>query len=850
MIRFLAPWLLLWLLIPLGYLALRRSELRGKTLTDRLAIWLRVGAIALLVLAWAGPQMKSRAENHYVYFLVDISQSTRAALSPDFLERLNRWASPQPRTQYGVIVFAEQPFVEAPFAPSLNLEELHTTLGGEATDLAAAIELALATFPQDGTKTIVLLSDGQPTQGALATATRRAAREGVPIFTMAMEAPATEFSIQDVRVPREVALGLPFAFQSVIYASRPSLARLLVYRDETLIASQELTLQAGLNFFEQRDELEQPGLHEYRAELIAPDDAILQNNVYRALVEAVGGPRILLVEADLKGPSPLERMLSSAGHVYARVSLRAFAPTPTSLLSYRAVILDDVPLKELSRSQIANLTHYVQDLGGGLWLIQGRRAVEEFYDRQLERLLPVTYEGPEELQRPALALVMLLDKSGSMGEIAGTQPKIELLKQAAIAAVDKLDARNLLGLIAFDSTYQWLVPLEPVRSRKGDIRRKIEGLSANGGTDVYNALRDAVASLQKVRARVKHILVFSDGKVAREGRDFERIFREIAQSTITASAIAIGAQADIEFLWRLAEVGQGIKYEVKDAKDLPQITLEEVIRLERARWIKGPVPVVPGPYAFELRQVDPRAIPPVDGYVLTFEKPMAQTLLQIRAEDAQADPLVSHWRYGLGKVLVLNTSFSDEGLGRWLSWEGLGTLAAELLSRVYSDAPLAPKELTLQTELEGSLLRVTAEAARDGRWLDLLSLEGRLSAPDSEPQALTFEQVAPGRYQASVPDLTEGVYLLSVGEESLGWVQEAISIPYAAEYRRIGVNQELLTRLSYETRGEYLENLEGLAPLLRGRAWFWRDIWQTLALLALALFLVDLIFRKLPTPGS
>ncbi|OGF53225.1 MAG: hypothetical protein A2Z21_09650 [Candidatus Fraserbacteria bacterium RBG_16_55_9] len=857
MIRFHHLWTLALLLIPLVYLFLRRHELGSRPIADRLAIALRIASISLLLISLAGPQLLSRAENHYIYFLADLSMSIRPSTSePLLMERLNAWAIPEPHTQYGLIVFGKQPFVELPFAPSLDLKAIHTEVEPVGTDLSAALKLALTTFPEEGTKTIVLLSDGQSTQGDVSEALVQAAREEVKIFTLPVDPPTSEFSIQDVRVPREVAVDLPFVLQSVIYASKPGRSRLLAYRNEMLISQQELTLHAGLNFVQQSDELHQAGMYEYRMELVAPDDALSPNNTYQALVEAVGDPRILLVEAENEShfPSPLERLLANAGHAYTKASLREFAPTPVSLLSYRAIILNDVALREMSRDQIEQLERYVRDLGGGLWLIQGRQAVEEFYDREFEMMLPVTYEGPEEVQRPALALVMLLDRSGSMGEAVEAMQKldkIDLLKEAAIGAVEKLDARNYLGIIAFDAKYDWVVPLGLVQNRKNDIAQAIQGLSAEGGTDIYDALRQALAQLTQVRARVKHILVFSDGKVSKENRDFERIFREIQDSTISASSIAIGAQADIDFLWRLAEAGNGVKYEVKDARDLPEITLQELVRIERARWIKGPVPVSPGPFAFELHNLDVNAIPPADGYVLTFEKPAAQTSLQIRTEeDLPADPLISQWQYGLGKVVVLNTSLTQEGLDRWLNWDGLSVLTAEILSQIYSEGPLQLKELTIQTKVEDSHLSVTAEAERDGLWLDLLSLEGHLSGLEGASQTLVFEQVGPGHYRATVEDLPEGVYLLRVDEKSLGRVEDVVNVPYAAEYRRISLNQEALSKIARATGGEYLEDAGTLPPRLQDRTRSYRDIWQPIALVALFFFLVDLIARKLPMPRS
>ncbi len=859
MIRFQNLVMLLWLLVPLalGLWAWRGGLWARRAVPERVALALRIAALTILALALSGPQLLSRVETHRIYFVVDLSESTRAArVADDWLAELRAWAVPRPHVEYGLIVFGREAFVEAPLGPTLDVDRVYTPVDGEGTDLAAALELALGAFPEGGAKTIVLLTDGRATEGVpeLEAALARAAREGVPVFTVPLEAPAGtgEFAVQDLRVPEEVAVDLPFEYRALVYASRPTTARWLVYRNDELIENTEVALQRGLNFLEGRDELREPGVYEYRVELVIPEggDTLPQNNAFRALVEAVGEPQIALVyDPETPSPTPLESLLRQAGYAYTRVPLGELAPTPASLLNYRAVVLDDVPLRALTRRQIEHLERYVRDLGGGLWVIQGRRAVEEFDDPEFERILPVTYEGPEEIQRPAIALVMLLDRSGSMGELAGAYRKIDLLKQAAMEAIERFEGKNLLGVIAFDSRYRWIVPLDRVEGRRSQILQEIGKLVPGGGTDIYEGLRDAIEALREVKARVKHILVFSDGKVARDRRDFRRIFREIAGSTISASSVAIGAQADFDFLWELAEAGRGAKYPVRDARDLPKITLEEFIRLERTRWIKGPVPTEPGPFAYELREIDPRAVPPVGGYVLTFEKPTAKTALVVRAGDDKTDPLVSSWRYGLGKVLVLNTSLSEGAdAGRWLEWADLSALVGELLGKVYSEQPLQPKELVVRTKHEGSRLSVVVEAERDGRWLDGLQPQGRLSTPEGEVVSLPFEQTAPGRYEATLDDVPEGVYLLRVGEETLGEVQEAFSVPYPEEYRRVGVNPDLLSRIAYTTGGQYLDTLEGLSEQLAREARVYRDLWQPLAVLALLLFVGDLIARKLPLP--
>lgn len=872
MMRFVHLWVLVLLLIPISYLIWRRREAWLQPLGERISIFLRVCGLAALLFALAGPQMLSHTGAHSVYFVVDRSASAAPAITlSELVDRLNRWAVPQPNTEYGLIVFGKEAFVETPLDASFQIEDLHTEVEPVGTDVSAALDLALSTLPDSGTRTVVLLSDGRPTEGELAQATARARRMGVEIYALPLETPSEEYAIQDLRMPQEVALEMPFRYQAVVSASNPGSGQVLTYRDEELIADRVVEFHRGLNFIEGSDELVEPGIHEYRVELrvlgaerdgrggsMTPaGDALSENNTYRALVKAAGGPGILVVErgdeknrekAESNGGSPLTQALGRAGFRYKRVSLREFAPTLTSLLPFRAVLMNDVPLKAITPGQMERLERYLRDLGGGFWLIQGQRAVSEFHSREFEQLLPVRYEGPKEVRKPALALVMLVDRSGSMGELAGRHQKIDLLKQAAAAAVKRLDNRNYLGMIGFDSDYEWLVPLGPVRDRKGQILDSIDSLFPNGGTDVYQALRDAVAQLKQVDARVKHLLIFSDGKVTRKGRDFDDLLGDIERSPISASSVAIGGQADKELLWDLAAVGNGARYPVQDARDLPEITMEELIRLERARWIKGPVPTREGPNFGDLlgAKLDTAAIPPVEGYVLTFEKQAAQTALVVGSEGAPEDPLISIWRYGLGRVAVLNSSFDAQGLGRWLNWKGLGEVTSTVMGRVYSEAPLQPKGLNVRTQIDGSNLTVVAEAQRNERWQDQLSLEGRLSSPEGVTRSFAFDQVAPGRYRATVNGVGEGIYFLGVEAPSAGRLERAISVPYAPEYERVGTDQDLLAQVAEGTGGAFLENLDDVSGLLKGKSYAYRDVWQPAVLLSLLLLLADLIARKLP----
>ena len=845
LIRFAHPWVLLLLLLPLA--GLLRRQVRSWPMLLRLLV------LTALILALSGPGVGSQVETRWVYFLLDLSQSTRLADDPaGLLAQVRQLAVPRPHTRYGLIVFGRQPLIEQSFQPTIAVREIHSTIDPLGSNIAAALLLALNSFPAEGGKSVVLLSDGRSSGGELDQVLARARGQGVQISAWPLADIHSEYWIARLQAPWQVSQQLPFRLQVQVFANSYAQDTLVIYRDGRLLPQmrRKVKLSPGLNRFSFQDQLDQPGLYRYQAVLQVPGDSLAQNNKYTVLVEAQGGPQVLLISAKTPDESVLPKLLAQAGYAYRQTTLRQWQPSAVGLLSYRAVILDNAPLSELNTEQIATLSGYVRDQGGGLLLIQGRSAVEGFDNKQFERILPLSYEGPQELRLPPLALVLVLDRSGSMGEAAGGARKLDLLKHATLGTVSALAPRSLLGIIAFSVGHQWVLSLGQVPSR-ASLAQAIGKLTAGGGTDLYPALQAAIGALAKVQARVKHLIVFSDGKVAKVGKDFSRLFRQIRADGITASAIAIGPNADMQILQELRRAGQGKIYQVMDAHDLPRITLEELRRVVRNRWLQGSSPVLPGPAVGRLGPVAPARIPPLDGHVLTFPKPTSEVELITPGQGEQPDALVSYWRYGLGQVAVLNTDLAGEGSGGWVRWSGLSRLVGQLLGQVYSEEPPQLAQFKLQTHLSGGRLQATVEAQRGGRWLDRLELKARLSQVGQAEIPLVFHQVAPGRYQASSGPLPQGVYLLqlqgaSAAGKDLGRLRRALSVPYPAEYRAIGLDQMTLVHIAQQTGGRYLEGASKLPPQLLGHRVIYLEIWPALLLAGLALFLADLITRKLP----
>jgi len=607
-------------------------------------------------------------------------------------------------------------------------------------------------------------------------------------------------------------------------------------------------LAPGPNEFELQEKLEKPGAFLYRARIDAESDTLPQNNELSSVVNSLEGSQVLLLEGwGLKKNEVVERLLQSSGYLYDKKVISDFELSAPSLAPYKAIVLNNVSIASLRAKEIAALRAYVEGLGGGLFVIQGKEAVEGVLHTQFEEILPVSFSIPQLADIPPLAVVLLLDRSSSMGEYAGGDQKIELLKRAATAAIQQLGEDDLIGVMSFSDGLAWEVELQKFlgNAQKREIAQKIEELSAHGGTVLYPALQEAFDRLENIQARIKHIVVFSDGKVEFDRSGFAGLFEKIRNSTITVSVVAIDEQPDMAFLQQLVNAGKGELYPAQDMRKLPLISLRVARDVIRSRWVEGEIKLEEAKDGW-LKDI--KEIPNLEGYVLTYKKETSQTALQSK----NGDPVLSFWRYGLGKVAVLNTDLEGRWSKKLIQWDELSKLLGQTLSRVYSEHVPSSEEMAIRIERLGSRLLVNVDLQEGGRWVNGAFLKGQLlgHSPRVE-KSVDFVQVLPGRYQAEIDGLDEGVYLLKVSVQK-GGIELAsgtknIVVPYPAEYKSFGLNAALLRQISSATNGVYIANEEGIPDGVLAQAGFeYRDFWGTSLLIAIAFFILDLILRKLP----
>src|SRR5690606_17000482 len=247
---------------------------------------------------------------------------------------------------------------------------------------------------------------------------RAALRSGVPVSTVPL-APRSdpEAQVSSVEVPAQVRQGEPFYVEVVVDANHDDEGLLTVYRGDHLVASERKTIKRGENRFRFQQSIESERLASYTARLSGlKNDTLLDNNAASGLVYAAGKPRVLLVESD---PKLVRDLVAALEQEEILVDVRPPQGMPDSLAdlqNYELLILSNVPATALSQRQMDVARTYVQDLGGGLMMLGGEHSfgLGGYYKSVLEEVLPVRSDFEKEKQKPGLAMVLVIDKSGSM----------------------------------------------------------------------------------------------------------------------------------------------------------------------------------------------------------------------------------------------------------------------------------------------------------------------------------------------------------------------------------------------------------------------------------------------------
>jgi Mg-chelatase subunit ChlD len=861
----------LLLVAPLLLWALQRSLADLPWQQRALAAVCRFGFLVCLVLGLAGVVRETRSERVCVVHLIDVSDS----VPEEALARAKQsvQASLDARRQgdeVRLITFARRPrMIElvqtdgtwlVPSTAQLRAQGegkvavSPRTPESAASDLQAALQLAYGVFPDGMLRKVVLHSDGLQTQGDIAGEASRARAQGVELWTQPFRfAPPAEAAIRSLTVPSKLEVGSPFKVVAQVYASREITGRARLYQDEMLnglSGVRSISLEPGENEIVFDSVVRFPGKVTYRLELDElSQDRFSMNNRYAVSAEVPGRPAVLFVDGHPEHATHLANALRAQ---QLDVEVRPPSGLPSSLAElerYALVILSDVSADQVSLSAQAEIERYVRDLGGGLIFAGGEVGfgLGGWAHAPLTRILPVRMDPERQKDIPSVAMVLVIDRSGSM-----TGLPLDMAKAACAATVSTLQSDDLIGVIAFDSLPNRYVKLQPARYR-GRIQNDIAQIQPGGGTAIFPALDAAYQDISVVQARKKHVILLTDGRADSQGiRD---LVQAMVAESITVTTVGLGNAVDAELLRSIADTGGGRYHAVPDPNTLPRIFTRETEMVSRAAAVHEWFPVVQTSNADFLKGLAMDTAPLLHGYVATrMKEPPAQ---QILASDT-GEPILARLRVGLGQTLAWTSDLKSNWAVDWLRWPGFGRFWGQLVREHMRQKHR--RELAMNQQVIGNDLLVSIDAFTVDQQFDN-GLTGKLFVTGSADSKSTagsesshdLRQSAPGRYEARMPLPDFGSFTLRAelsrpGDDgSLKPVAVSyghVSHPYPQEYAAFEPNLELMSELAALGGGKQDAPAAELFAPGDQHVIKREPLWPKFLFVALGLFLLDLLMRR------
>ncbi len=822
------PWYLaLLLVLPLMWWFSYRSLSGLGPVRRAVAITLRSLVFALIIAALAEANLVRTSDRLTVIFLLDQSSSIpdeqKEAMIDYTNEAIERYREEENKT--GVIVFGREAAIEIPpFDDDIHVPKvIESTLDPDYTNLASALKLAQASFPEDAAKRIVVVSDGNQNVGdALEQAGIMSdAGIGIDVVPVFYQSPA-EVSVEKVSTPSDVRIGQPFDVRVVLNnTSEPTaenngevngtlrITRSVEGRPQ-VVTDQPITLPPGKHVMTVRQELDQPSFYTFEARFLPDDrddDRMSQNNRATNFTYIRGSGQVLFIEDHLNS-GEYEQLINVLREQGLEVTVRPSNQLFTSLAElqpYDTVVLANVPRERFFEDQqIDILVRNTEQMGSGLVMLGGPNSFGAggWSNTELEKAMPLDFQirNPRVVPKGALALLM------HASEIARGNHWQKVIARESIKA---LGPQDYCGLIHWENMggEEWLWRgqsgngLIPVGANRDKMLARLSRMTPGDMPDFNPALIMARQAFSKVPdAAIRHMIVISDGDPTPPTK---AVVAGLVNTKVTVTTVAVGSHGpagNVE-LNNLATATGGKYYKVNQAKALPRIFQREARRVARPLIFEkqeGFGAEVRFPHEMISGIEEP--IPPLTGFVMTTvkENPLVEVeLVAPVSSDEANNTLLASWTYGAGRAVCFTSDAGARWTGDWTSWDGYDKLFTQMIR--WSMRPVGQQgEYTLSTDVESGRVRVVVTALdKEDEFLNFLDLSGAVIGPDMQPLPLRLEQTAPGRYVGEFDAMDAGNYFITLspgpGEAP---IRSGVNVPYSAEFRDRSTDEPLLEMLA------------------------------------------------------
>jgi len=876
-LQFDRPWLLLLLLllIPVALMARASVSSMGRT-ASIIAVTLRSIIILLLTASLAEPHLVRRGEGVTTTIILDRSQSVPLLLKSDAQEFLREATEYRQRDEdrIAVITVARDAAISA--MPDSNSRVSADIEPGDltATNLATAVRLALAIMPEDTANRIVLASDGNETIDNVLAAADLARANGVPVDIVVLQYEhANEVMFDRIIAPARARLGQSVNLKLVLRGQSETTGRVvLTMNDETLDLNGDeagnslpVAIEPGPNVIPLTLSLDDTGPQTFEAVFepdIASADMINDNNRAMAVTFVGAEGKVLVIDEDSAETASFRQAMVESEIAIDRLRPADLTDGLVQLAGYDAVVIANVPRYAFDESQVRELHAFVHDLGGGLIMLGGDQSFGAggWIDSDVAKALPVKLDPPQSRQMVRGALAMIMHSC----EMPQGNFWAQKTAESAITALSRLD---YCGIIEYSwnaagqpgiNNCVWAFPMQPVGDKVAAITATKQ-LTMGDMPDFAPSMQLALQGLMGVTAGKRHLIIISDGDPQPPSAQLLTDYKRNRVSISTVMVGGHGTTMDRTRMQNVAEATGGEFHNVLNPRKLPEIFIKEAEVVSRSLIQEGEYAArvtsrLPGPTeGYDM-------VPGVRGYVVTaMREGLAQVPIVIPTKEAN-DPLFAYWNYGLGRSIAFTSDLRGRWGTQWVPWSqfrGFWEQAVRWVMRQHS-----PRNLMLTTAIDGERAVIDLEALdSDTSFFNFMQFAETTTVvldPEGEATPLTLQQVGPGRYRGSFEIDSPGAYLVNVqyrgqseGETQSGYVQAAVTVPYAREYRAVRDNAALLKRLRDETNGREFDlaqdptlvNLFDRSELEVPRSL--KDVWDLMIIIAAMLFVLDVAVRRL-----
>ena len=821
---------------------------------SRLLGILRLAMLSLILLAMCGLAVKLPSRAGTVVVVTDRSQS----MSPDSEAKQKEaidliQGAMGNNVNLAVLSFGRDAAIEqspqsGKFAGFVN--EVH----GDASDLNGAIEKAMALIPRGAPGRLLMLSDGRWTGKDPSGVAAQAAARNIALDYRSMQRDSTnDVAISHIDAPEVVTPGESFMLAVWVRAPVPSEVSFELLRGNQRLAVGTRQVPSGLSRLIFRDKAIRPGTHQYTVRITGTEtDPVPENNSAKILV-GIEGPRPIL-HITTAADSGLARLLQAGGLDIKTAPPAAYHWSLDELSGYSAVLVENVLADEIGLHGMENLAVWVKEAGAGFMMTGGKHAYGPggYFRSPLEPIMPVSMELRQEHRKLSLAIVVAMDRSGSMSmTVGGGRTKMHLANLATVEVLDMLSPMDEFGVVAVDSSPHIIANLAQVENQS-HVRGKILRIgSQGGGIFVYEALSAAAKMLLNAQSGTRHIILFADAADSEQPGRYRELLEECRKANITVSVVGLGTANDVdaELLRDIARRGVGRSFFTENAEELPRLFAQDTFVVARSTFIDEPTTVRTTGGMVSLTGRGYQITSPIGGYNLCYIRPDAN-LAAVTVDEYKA-PVVAAWQAGIGRVLCYTGEADGPHTGPIAGWGDVGNFLTSLVRWTAGDSGDLPGGMLLTQKVKNGInvVELHLDPEREGevfRELPTVTVLRGVVGETPTVDKTELSWTAADTLSVDIPIHGAETVLTTVEVPGGGNISlPPVCLPYSPEFKPANTESGLATmeRLAKVTDGKQRINLgEIWDDLPRQPRLISLQPW--LLILALILLLLEVLERR------